>query len=69
MKDRERKRITITCYDDEGFDLILHVPLQQFVETTKETGFCVCRCTGDRMIYIEETKVGYAIRAWKERRE
>lgn len=67
MKDRERKRITITCYDEEGLDLMLYAPLYQFVEATEETGLCVCRCSNDRIVYIEKTKAGYVIRAWKEK--
>lgn len=67
MKDRERKRITITCYDKEGLDLMLHAPLYQFVEATEETGLCLCKCSNDRIAYIEKTKAGYVIRAWKEK--
>ncbi len=64
----ERKRITITCYDDEGYDLIIHCPLQKLIETTKETGMCVCRFADDKVAYIEKTKAGYTIRAWKDER-
>lgn len=67
MKDKERTRITITCYDKEGLDLISHAPLWQFIEATEETGMCVCRCTNDRIVYIEKSNAGYVIRAWKEK--
>lgn len=67
MKDKERIRITITCYDKEGLDLISHAPLWQFIEATEETGLCFCRCTEDRAVYIERTNAGYVIRAWKEK--
>ena len=67
MKDGER-RITITCYDEEGFDLATHYPLYKLLETAEETGMCVCRFTEDRMAYIEKTKAGYVIRAWKDER-
>lgn len=62
----EKKRITITCYDEEGFELATQTPLCHFIETTKETGHCLCRCFEDRMVYIEKTKVGFTIKAWKE---
>ena len=67
MKDREQKRITITCYDNEGYNLIAEYPLGKLIETTKETGMCVCKFTDNRMAYIEKTKAGYVIRAWKEK--
>ena len=66
MKDREKIRITITCYDEEGFKLISHCPLNTLIETTEETGMCVCRFAKNRMVYIERTKAGYVIRAWKD---
>lgn len=65
MKDGER-RITITCYDNDGYDLAIHYPLYKFIEFTKETGECVCRFEGDKMAYIKETKAGYALKTWKE---
>ena len=68
MKDRERTRITITCYDKEGFELISHCPLNTLIETTKETGMCVCRFEKDRVAYIEKTKAGYTIRAWQDKK-
>ena len=67
MKDRERTRITITCYDEEGYNLISEYPIGKLIETTKETGMCVCRFNNDQMAYIEKTKAGYVIRAWKEK--
>ena len=67
MKDRESTRITITCYDEEGYKLISEYPIGKLIETTKETGMCVCRFTDDRMAYIEKTKAGYVIRAWKDK--
>ena len=67
MKDRESKtKITITCYDKGGYDLVTSIPLSHFIETTEETGMCVCRFTDNRMAYIEKTKAGYIIRTWKE---
>ena len=60
------KRITITCYDEGGYDLVIHYPLYKLIETTEETGMCVCRFSDDRMAYIEKSKAGYKIRAWKE---
>lgn len=67
MKDGER-RITITCYDKEGFDLVSHYPLYKFFETAEETGLCVCSFTENRMAYVEKTKAGYVIRAWRDER-
>ena len=71
MKDKEsqQKRITITCYDDEGYDLLTKYPLYLLIETAQETGMCVCRFEDDKMAYIEKTKAGYVIRAWKENGE
>lgn len=67
MKDKKQKRITITCYDQESYDFLIHNSLYQFIETTEETGMCVCRCTNNEIVYIEKTQAGYVIRAWKER--
>ena len=67
LKDRESTRITITYYDEEGYKLISEYPIGKLIETTKETGMCVCRFTDNRMAYIEKTKAGYAIRAWKDK--
>ena len=64
--NKEGKRITITCYDEEGFNLISSYPIGKLIETTKETGMCVCRFNDNRMAYIEKTKAGYIIRAWQE---
>ena len=69
MKKRDKIRITITCYDEDGYDLISKYPLYKLIETTKETGLCVCRFNDNRMVYIEKTKAGFSIRAWKEERE
>ena len=65
----ERKRITITCYDEEGYNLAIHCPLHTLIETTKETGHCVCKFEKNRMAYIEKTKVGYAIKTWQDKGE
>ena len=69
MKDKKRKRITITCYDDEGYDLVTHYPLCEIIETTKETGLCFCTFSDNRRVYVEKTKAGYTIKAWREERE
>jgi hypothetical protein len=66
MKEGER-RITITCYDDEGYDLVTSIPLSHFIETTEETGVCVCRFTDNKMAFIEKTKAGYIIRTWQDK--
>jgi hypothetical protein len=67
LKDKKRKRITITCYDDEGYDLALYYPLYKFIETTEETGECVCRFEKNRMAYIRKTKAGYALKTWQDK--
>lgn len=63
----ESIRITITCYDNDGYDLISKYPIGKLIETTEETGMCVCRFNDNRMAYIEKTKAGYIIRTWKEK--
>ena len=68
MKEERNKRITITCYDEEGYNLVIYCPLYKLIETTEETGECVCRFEKNRMAYIKKTKVGYAIKAWKDER-
>ena len=67
MKEGER-RITITCYDEDGYNVAIHYPLYKFIEFTKETGECVCRFEGDKMAYIKETKAGYTLKTWKDKR-
>lgn len=69
MKKGEKLRITITCYDEGGFDLISHCSLNTLIEATEETGSCVCRFGKNKMAYIEKTKAGYSIRAWQDKEE
>lgn len=54
-------RITITAYDNKSFDQLIHRPLDELIDATKETGQCLLVYNTGVQTYVEKTKAGYKV--------
>lgn len=64
-----KTRITITAYDDKSFNQLINRPLIELIDATKETGLCLLVYNTGVQAYVEKTKAGYTVRAWKDERD
>lgn len=54
-------RIIINSWDDRSFNQIINRPLAELIESTKETGECLCVYNNKYSVFIRKTKTGYSI--------
>jgi hypothetical protein len=54
-----KTRITITVYDDKALSTLKHRPLDELIDSTKETGHCFLAYNNGIRAYVEKTKAGY----------
>ena len=54
-------RIIINSWDDRSFNQIINRPLAELIESTKETGECLCVYNNNIQSFIRKTKTGYSI--------
>lgn len=52
-------RITITAYDDKALETLKYRPLDELIDSTKETGHCFLVYNNGIRAYVEKTKAGY----------
>lgn len=54
-----KTRITITVYGNKALETIKHKPLDELIDSTKETEHCFLVYSNDIRAYVEKTKAGY----------
>ena len=59
-----KRRITITIYDDETFEFFQSRPLEEMINSTKETGHCLMLYSNNVQVNVEKTKAGYKMSAY-----